>query len=137
MRHIKILTFLAVLFLISIGITSAQSRFLISAESPQSVNGDIAIEMDFNIDIYMDNQVEPAEDWCGGGFSFVFYSPDESITEVTYVSVGGEGPSGSVEYLNGYSTMFGIYTAITEIDWGDNLLPDSVNFTQAGMDCMP
>ncbi|MCP4634524.1 MAG: PKD domain-containing protein, partial [candidate division Zixibacteria bacterium] len=47
------------------------------------------------------------------------------------------GPSGSVEYLNGYSTMFGIYTAITEIDWGDNLLPDSVNFTQAGMDCMP
>jgi len=82
MRHSKVSAFLAVLFFISFGMTSAQTNFYVSAECPQAVGGDVGVSTDFNIDIYIDNQLDPEEDWCGGGFSFIFYSPDESITDV-------------------------------------------------------
>ncbi|HDL04378.1 MAG TPA: PKD domain-containing protein [candidate division Zixibacteria bacterium] len=137
MRHSKVSAFLAVLFFISFGMTSAQTNFYVSAECPQAVGGDVGVSTDFNIDIYIDNQLDPEEDWCGGGFSFIFYSPDESITDVTHVTVGGGlGSSNSIEYLNGYETMFNYYQGIVEFGWDDGLLPDSINFSQAGSACM-
>ena len=58
MRHSRVLTLLAVLFVFSFGITSAQTNFTVSADCPQAVDGDIEISTDFTIDIFMDNQID-------------------------------------------------------------------------------
>ncbi len=131
--HILLAIALSLLLVINV---SAQTNFTVSAECPQALNGDIELSTDFSIDIFMDNQIDPAENWCGGGFTFIFYSPDVSITSITHVDVGGEGSSNSIEYLNGYTTMFNNFQGIVEFGWDNGTLPDSINFFQAGGVCL-
>jgi hypothetical protein len=106
-----------------------------TATSPDEVGGVISGGEPFSIIISMDN-ANTSEENCGGGFSFKLYSPDESITQITHVDVEGDGSTGSIEYLNGFdSNIFDLLVTVTENSF-DGTLPDLVNFTVAGLDCL-
>ena len=114
------------------------ANMIFTAFCPQAVRENILVSSDFAIGIKIDNTIPlPTYDWCGGGFSFKFYSPDHSITNITHRSVsGGAGSTQSIEYLNNFSSMFNIGIFISEFSW-DGSLPDSINFQVIGFDCMP
>lgn len=118
------------------GTVAAQTpNLFFAATSPQSQGGEIVVGTDFTVDISIFNQ-NPDKEFCGGGFSFIFYSPDLSVTQVEHIDVGGAGSLGDIEYLNGWTTYFNFINDIYE--WGyDGTLPDSVNFSAAGNVCIP
>lgn len=107
----------------------------ITASSPDESGGVIQGGIPFSIILSMDNANESKE-MCGGGFSFKFYSPDGSINWITHIDVEGEGSTGSIEYLNGFDeTIFDVTALVIENSF-DGTLPDLVNFTFAGLDCL-
>jgi len=115
--------------------TGQTPDMLVTANSPQAEGGEILIGTDFTVDILFDNQ-HPTKDWCGGAFSFIFYSPDMSVTLASHINVGGEGSTGNIEFLNGWTTYFNFLNTLYE--WGyDGTLPDSITFTPIGNSCMP
>ncbi len=118
------------------GAAAAQTPdMIVSASCPQSQGGDITIGTDFTVDISFDNQ-NPDNDWCGGAFSFYFYSPDQSITLANHINVGASGSGGDIEFLNGWTDYFNFLNEIYE--WGyDGTLPDSITISPIGTACMP
>lgn len=141
----KSLLFLSGVLLLVIG--TADAGLEIRATSPEAVDGVVPIMAadSFHIDIWMNNTVESSE-LCGGGFSFQIYSPDASIESVIHVqTTGGRASTLSIEYLNGFkSDIFDVATLTDENGWGESstppystgVLPDSINFTFAGMGCL-
>ncbi|MCP4704016.1 MAG: HYR domain-containing protein [candidate division Zixibacteria bacterium] len=131
---------LGLLCLVILTFGQANAAVLGVAKSPQATDGAITMaDADsFHVDIWLD--VETGDpDLCGGKMGFEFYSPDGSITNFTHLTV----PTGdafvstqSVEYLNGFSTMFNLLVWPTENGWGNGTLPDSIAFDLAGMTCM-
>jgi len=118
------------------GTVAAQApNMFFTATSPQSQGGEIVVGTDFTVDISISNQ-NPDKEFCGGGFSFIFYSPDLSITQADHIDVGGDGSLGDIEFLNGWTTYFNFFNEIYE--WGyDGTLPDSITFSPIGNVCMP
>ena len=129
----RVVFLLLITVVLSAGSASAQSNFFITASCPEAQGNQITIGTDFTVDIFVDN--EGPGDWCGGGFSFYFYSPDMSITTASHLDVGGSGSLGDIQFLNGWETLFNYVNQVTEFGY-DGTLPDSVNFTTVGSNCL-
>ena len=114
------------------GIILAQATTVfVTAECPEATNGVIPTSTDFTIDIFLDNTAT-GYDWTGGGFSFYFYSPDQSIENVTHrAQPDGDGSAESILYLNNWEDLFDYVNMPFDFSW-DGSLPDSVNFQLAG-----
>lgn len=108
---------------------------VITASSPDASGGIISGGSPFSVQINIDN--DAGIDWCGGNMSYKFYSPDESITDITHIDVSGPDPVfKSIEYLNGFGSLMNLL--IWTLDGTDlnGTLPDIFAFTMAGMNCM-
>jgi len=132
----KAVFYIFVFFLLSMAIseTFAQTpNFIVTAESPQAQGGEILVETIFTVDILIENISE--NDYCGGAFSFIFYSPDLSIAVCPHIDVQGEGPTENIEYLNGWDGFFELVNEIYPFGYDGNL-PDSINFQLLGTNCL-
>ncbi len=134
MKMGRVVFLLLITAVLSAGLASAQPNFFITASCPQAQGNQITIGDDFTIDISLDNQ--GPSDWCGGGFSLFFYSPDMSITTANHVGVGGNGSLEDIEFLNDWEAYFNFVNEITEFSY-DGSLPDSINLTVVGTNCLP
>ncbi len=104
-------------------------NFFISVDCPQADAGRITPGELFYIDILMDNANENGDSMCAIGYSFFFYSPDASLTNIEHVVVvDGQASTQSIEYLNDYEIIFDMpdLLQINEFSW-DGSLPDSIN----------
>ncbi len=127
-------------------VSMANAGLEITAVSPQAVNGEISFaDADsFHIDIKINVLGENVE-LCGGGISFEFYSPDNSIETISHLAVSnGFTTTASMEYLNNFNTdIFDVATITIENGWGESsgsrstdTLPDSLSIILAGINCL-
>jgi len=97
--------------------------------SPQVAPDTIGLGIPFYVDIYMNNN----SDIVINGFSMplVFFSPDQSVTMITHVDDGGEGPYGNILTLNGFEQDgyfdWDEFYPINTWSWDGNL-PDTFCF---------
>ncbi len=87
----------------------------------------------FTVGIYMNNNDSVAANPATGyrltySMPFSFYSPDASIQNVTHINVGGIGPTGNIEILNGFDGFWNMFFQNNPWSYEGNL-PDSINFT--------
>ncbi|PKK82266.1 MAG: hypothetical protein CVT49_14685 [candidate division Zixibacteria bacterium HGW-Zixibacteria-1] len=73
---------------------------------------------------------------------FVFYSPDQSITDVTHLPIpGGNGWTQSVQFLNGFEEWWPLMLEVTTFFYGNHsvlgVLPDTFAITCSGMSGWP
>ncbi len=91
----------------------------------------------FSVGIYMNNNDTVWSENLVTGYRlsysmpFAFYSPDASIQNITHINVGGSGPTGNLEVLNGFQAFWGMFWLISPWSY-DGSLPDSINFTGIG-----
>lgn len=112
---------------------------IMSAASPQASGSEIDGSSAFQIDIYIANEgpTSGTTDWCGGSFSFGFYSPDGSIEDITHVNVAGDPDIPSIQYLGSFTSYFGFIMHEDLATKMDGTLPDYANMTPVGSGCMP
>lgn len=121
--------------ILAFGSAAAQTpNFFITADCPQSQGGDIVVGTDFTVNIYFDNQSDG--DYCGGSFTFKFYSPDLSLTNITHRDIGASGPFGDIEFLNNWASYFNFLNDVNGFSY-DGVLPDTINFSPIGTTCLP
>ncbi len=101
-----------------------------AAASPEFMPGVVSYNTPFQIGIYINNN-DIARTGCS--MSFVFYSPDGSISNVEHINTNAYASTGSVELMNGfepeYSTgYFSALDTLIEFSW-DGSLPDTINFS--------
>ncbi|MEW5922814.1 MAG: T9SS type A sorting domain-containing protein [Candidatus Zixiibacteriota bacterium] len=87
----------------------------------------------FSIDIYMKNVFQ---EFLGCSIPLVFYSPDNSIHNITHYNVGGYSAEGhsdsSIMMFNNFDDYWPLINQWTGFSW-DGQLPDTINFTGAGV----
>jgi len=132
----RIVLFLMVLSLVILS-GSANAMTVRAEASPELLPGLIEIGQPFVIEIYMNNNdtvwgENPVSGYrLSYSMPFAFYSPDESIANISHIDVGGFGASGNIEILNNFQSYFGMLWLISEWSY-DGSLPDSLNFTGIG-----
>ncbi len=109
----------------------------IKAICPQ-YDGSQITSQDFDIDIWMNFDTEEP-DLCGGKIALEFYSPDGSISKISHRTFeeGFEKISTqSVDFLNDFFHLLGLFSVFTENGWGDESLPDTIAYDFAGIECI-
>ncbi len=118
----------------------ANAVFEVKAISPQATDGAISMaDADsFQVDIWF--KVPDGDPDVGGGkIAINFYSQDGSLGNITHLAVPdnplvfGNISTHSVEYLNGFESIFNMMIYAWENGWGDGSLPDSVAYDVAAL----
>ncbi|GEM_PF-1163087 len=99
-------------------------ELIIRAGASPEISPDTIPASDIFIDIYMNNN--SGNTYSGYSAPFVIYSPDQSISNVTHLDVGGYGPDGSIILQNGFEddTYWDYMNQIHTWSW-DGALPDT------------
>jgi len=106
---------------------SADAITMKAVASPQIAPNTVEPGVPFTVDVFINNtEVER----FSHSLPLVFFSPDNSITQITHYDAGAMGSTGSIELLNIFdATTYGSsFTEIFEFSWDGNL-PDTVNHT--------
>jgi len=123
-----------ILLIIDLGISmNSQAMTFTSEASPEVMSGTVELNTPFQINILINNN-DIAR--TGHSMTYVFYSPDLSISDIQYVNVNAYASTGSVELLNGFEPntgFFDLFNRITEFSW-DGQLPDTINHSAMAYD---
>jgi len=110
----------------SVAAMGQENDFTIRAGADPEISPGIIQAGDVFIDIYMNNNL--GYNCMGYTTPFIIYSPDESITEITFRDIGGEGHNGSILLQNGFEDNIFWDNNNGVAVWCYGALPDTILF---------